>query len=239
MLDQDLLPEFECERRFGRESFSFFNPIEVGENFVANVWTRGPLEERDLCWKTDRITSTLNLRRPIKYAINIYENGTQISVRDGRFLGLPWAMKLQKSWSDEIFSREEIETILADLTTIQSWEEVFSIFIEGRLQEWPLWRNRLQSLVQKIEGRKSAFQYKNVPEILLIFIHIYSYRPLYFNFLRQITITLIKGVFSKRNLQKIFSVLWNKCALCQEEANWHHSDSSNSYKERNQQLVDL
>ncbi|PRP85265.1 hypothetical protein PROFUN_07035 [Planoprotostelium fungivorum] len=122
LLEPELLPEFECERRFGRESYSFFNPIEVGDNFVVNVWTRGPLEERDLVWRMDRHHANLGgshfLRRPIKYAINIYENGTPISVRDYRFSHLPWAIKLQKSWSDEIFSREEIERILVDLKNI-------------------------------------------------------------------------------------------------------------------------
>lgn len=119
LLEPELLPEFECERRFGCESFSFFAPIEVGDNFVANVWTRGSLEEGDLYWKPE-FANALQLKQVLKYAINLYENGASISVRDPRFAHLPWALKLQKSWSDEIFSREEIERILVDLSTIQN-----------------------------------------------------------------------------------------------------------------------
>jgi hypothetical protein len=41
MLDDWLLePEFDCDIKLGKENYTFYVPIEIGD-FVLSIWTRG------------------------------------------------------------------------------------------------------------------------------------------------------------------------------------------------------
>jgi len=107
-----LRPELDCNRRLGKDCYSFSFPIEISD-FVVVLWTRiGGAEDADgfAEWKEHARGSKL-----VKYAISVYENGRMVILTDARFRGKTWAGKLLKSWSEEVFVKDEVDVVLEDL----------------------------------------------------------------------------------------------------------------------------
>ncbi len=113
--------EFDCHRQFGKENYTFFVPLEVGD-FVVTLWTRGGTSSLLNSTRSIQFLSTV-AHPDLLFAIAIYENGNLISIKkDKRFHGLPWAHKMATEgggWTQELFSKNEIDQILYDLKNIQ------------------------------------------------------------------------------------------------------------------------
>jgi len=113
-------PEFDCVRQFGSSLYSFFVPIEIGD-FVISLWTTSVISngfgEREREPKTWQISS---FDECVMYAASIYEHGEQIRSKDERIKDFSWTSKLD--WSQENFTSEEINQMLADLKSISTPE---------------------------------------------------------------------------------------------------------------------
>mmetsp|Transcript_28306 Transcript_28306/g.39976 ORF Transcript_28306/g.39976 Transcript_28306/m.39976 type:complete len:120 (-) Transcript_28306:317-676(-) len=88
--------EVECDMNIGKELYTFFYPIDVG-NFVIQLWTLAP---------------------QLEFCVKIFEHGQQISSRDPRFKSFPWAQKLFSAWKIQTFNRREIDAIVMDLNKL-------------------------------------------------------------------------------------------------------------------------
>eukprot|EP01117_Protostelium_nocturnum_P000746 TRINITY_DN10925_c0_g1_i1.p1 TRINITY_DN10925_c0_g1~~TRINITY_DN10925_c0_g1_i1.p1 ORF type:complete len:112 (+),score=27.74 TRINITY_DN10925_c0_g1_i1:133-468(+) len=97
-----LLPQVDCEMRIGSDNFTFYFPIEIGD-FVLTLWTRPNLRSNN-----------------VNFSLTVFENGTRISQRDPRFSSQKWnwSHKLFNSWSEEVFSRKEVDEIIYDFVKI-------------------------------------------------------------------------------------------------------------------------
>lgn len=124
VLSNDMLPEFDCNRQIGKEKYQFFFPVEIGSRFVVQIWTRNSKVSSEMEWSS----STTGLRAitkdsGIRYALTIFENGQRVSSRDSRIRIEQFAEKLSKSWSEEVFSKEEVDDILECLCRLSDVEE--------------------------------------------------------------------------------------------------------------------
>jgi len=93
-------PEFDRMVRIGKEHYHFFFPIEIGE-YVVNVWTRTRLFDQSFHWKNEE-----SMNGGLKYSLSIYKNGNQISSNHPCASRWGWSYLLNKSWSQEIFTKD-------------------------------------------------------------------------------------------------------------------------------------
>ncbi|PRP84167.1 hypothetical protein PROFUN_08367 [Planoprotostelium fungivorum] len=105
MTDALHLPEIECEMSFGRDNYILYFPVEIGD-FVLNFWARPNLKGS----------------QPV-FSLTLFENGSRVNGRDSRWKKCPWANKLFRSWGEETFTREEIDTIIGDVKDIAEEQE--------------------------------------------------------------------------------------------------------------------
>jgi len=104
---------FDASQTIGNRTFVFFSPIELGQ------WTVQ-------CWTSAKMASSGEDPYPtdgVRFSLSIYgPNGTPV-LRDERLAPFRWLKLLQKSWQDDIFSKEEVEEILCDLWSVQRYED--------------------------------------------------------------------------------------------------------------------
>lgn len=106
-------PEFDCSCTFGKEHFYLFHPLAI-RSFTIQIWTRdkSAAQGNGNTWsRSSKYTSKEN----VLYAVSVFEDGEKISSRDARFRASAWLQKLIKGWQQEVFTREEINSILEDL----------------------------------------------------------------------------------------------------------------------------
>jgi len=110
----DFYNHFDCSTTIGSKSFVFFVPVEIA-GFVVQVWTSAKMASSG---------GEVDAEAPgVRFSLSIYgPNGVSL-VRDERLTSFRWLKLLQKSWQDDIFSKEEVEEILSDLWKIQRAEE--------------------------------------------------------------------------------------------------------------------
>ncbi len=104
-------PEVDCDRTIGKDHYTFYFPIEVS-SFVVSIWTRSfcPGQEYFGMIPVD-----------VRLAVSIFEHGSQISARDPRFKAQSWFKKLQTSWSEEVFTRSEVDEIVTFLLKLTNY----------------------------------------------------------------------------------------------------------------------
>ncbi len=117
--EDDITPEYERTQIIGNEQFSFYYPIEIG-TVVLYIWTRSKklhqFSGQLLSRKTNVQLPSSPFESNLRYSVSIYENGKNLlTVRDPRFRRFRWAQKVYTSWSEEKFTKNEIEDILCDL----------------------------------------------------------------------------------------------------------------------------
>jgi hypothetical protein len=82
----------------GNENYKFYFPLEI-DDFVVCVWTRGPVLD--------------------KFCVSIYLHGNLVSQKEPRLRGFDWAEKLDLSWSEEIFTRRDVQQMVSDLKDLE------------------------------------------------------------------------------------------------------------------------
>jgi len=116
-LESYQVPEFDCKRRIGQQNYTFYFPIEIA-NFVIQLWTRDSKAGDGYSeWTKENhgIKLVPGTKDNVKYSLSIYENGSKISLKDSRFRGKLWAHQLLNRWSEEVFTKDGVDNILAEL----------------------------------------------------------------------------------------------------------------------------
>jgi len=113
VIDEYQAPEFDCDRTIGIEKYYFYTPVEIGD-FVITIWTREQRNNPTSSWgKLGGLSET-----ELKFSVSIYENGKQITRYDPRVRQQKWANKLQNSWSEEVYTKKDVEEILKHLNLL-------------------------------------------------------------------------------------------------------------------------
>jgi len=109
----DFYNHFDASQQIGNKTFVFFSPIELGE-WTVQLWTSAKMAASgDDSYPTDGV----------RFSLSIYGPNGAPTLRDERLTPFRWFKLLQKSWQDDVFSKEEVEEILYDLHSVQRIED--------------------------------------------------------------------------------------------------------------------
>jgi len=109
----DFYNHFDASQTIGNRTFVFFSPIELGQ-WTVQVWTSAKMAASgEDSYPTDGV----------RFSLSIYGPNGATTLRDERLIPFRWLKLLQKSWQDDVFSKEEVEEILCDLWNIQRGDE--------------------------------------------------------------------------------------------------------------------